>query len=41
MITDDKKVEKQFGFNKYSLSEYKRKIYYVKGKKKRKVSPQV
>jgi len=36
-----KKVPKIYKYNKYSLEEFKRKIYYVKGKTKRKIAPGV
>ena len=36
-----KKREKHFRHNKYSLDQFKRKIYYAKGKIKRKVSPKI
>ena len=35
------KQEKYFRHNKYSLEEFKRKIYYAKGKTKRKVAPKI
>ena len=38
---EDKKKEKHFRHNKYSLEQYKRKVYYAKGKIKRKVSPKI
>jgi len=33
--------EKHFRHNKYSLDQFKRKIYYAKGKAKRKVAPKI
>ena len=38
---EDKKREKHFRHNKYSLEQFKRKIYYAKGKIKRKVAPKI
>ena len=36
-----KRGEKHFRHNKYSLDQFKRKIYYAKGKAKRKVAPKI
>ena len=38
---ENKKREKHFRHNKYSLEEFKRKIYYARGKIKRKVAPKI
>jgi hypothetical protein len=35
------KGENYFKYNKYSLDQFKKKIYYAKGKVKRKVSPRI
>jgi hypothetical protein len=39
--SDDKKKSKLYLLNKYSLEDYKRKIYYAKGKRKRKIAPKL
>jgi hypothetical protein len=38
---ENKRREKHFRHNKYSLDQFKRKIYYAKGKVKRKVAPKI
>jgi hypothetical protein len=40
-IYEYRKQDKYFRHNKYSLDQFKRKIYYAKGKRKRKVSPRI
>ena len=39
LVKTNKKIPKVYRYNKYSLEEYKKKIYYAKGKTKRKIAP--
>jgi hypothetical protein len=40
-IKKNKKIPKIYKYNKYSLEEFKKKIYYAKGKTKRKIAPSI